>query len=322
MCPAPSHATLLRTLCNRGVTVGAQLRQIRQRIKSVKSTAKITRAQELIASSRVGKARDRASAAEPYAREISKAVSALVSHHMKMNHALLNERPDTSRVAVLLLTSDRGFCGGFNHNVIRQGQALIELLRDQGKVATVHVMGRKGVEWHRFRDREMTGEWEGMSGQPDYPTAAEIGQALIDAFDMPTRDGGVGEVHVVYTEFVSMLTQRTVAHRILPLEVEEVAEAEQAQEGGLPKAPYEFDPSPEAVLNEMLQKYVRSRIWYMMLSSAASEWAARRTAMMSATENAHEIIDRLTREANGARQAEITTEIIEIVGGAEALKHG
>lgn len=302
--------------------MGAQLRQIRQRIKSVKSTAKITRAQELIASSRVGKARDRALEAEPYAREISKAVSALVSHHMKMNHALLNEVPDASRVAILLLTSDRGFCGGYNHNVIRQGQALTELMRQQGKEPIVYVLGRKGVEWHRFRDREMAGEWEGMSGQPDYATAAEIGQALIDAFDMPTRDGGVGEVHVVSTEFVSMLTQRTSVRRILPLEVEEVTETDSSPSSGLPKAPYEFDPSPEAVLDEMLQKYVRSRIWYMMLSSAASEWAARRTAMMSATENAHEIIDKLTREANEARQAEITTEITEIVGGAEALKHG
>lgn len=288
----------------------------------MKSTAKITRAQELIASSRVGKARDRAAEAEPYAREISKAVTALVSHHMKMNHALLNEQPDTARVAVLLLTSDRGFCGGYNHNVIRQSQALAELLHDQGKVPTFYVLGRKGVEWYRFRDRELAGEWAGMSGQPDYATAAEIGQTLIEAFDMKTSEGGVGEVHVIYTDFVSMLTQHTAVQRILPLAVEEVSESAPAEGSAMPKAPYEFDPSPEAVLDEMLRKYVRSRIWYMMLSSAASEWAARRTAMMSATENAHELIDRLTREANAARQAEVTTEITEIVGGAEALKHG
>ncbi|MEV2266103.1 F0F1 ATP synthase subunit gamma [Nonomuraea africana] len=306
--------------------MGAQLRRIRQRIRSVRSTAKITRAQELIAASRVGKARDRAMAAEPYSREISRAVSTLVSHHMRMDHALLNLRPDTSRVAVLLMTSDRGFCGGYNNNVIRRSEALSELLRDQGKEPVVHVVGRKGVEWHRFRERELAGQWTGMSGHPDYATAAEIGQTLIDAFDLPTREGGVGEVHVVYTHFLSMLSQRTTAHRILPMEVEEVEEEESAEEaragGGLPKAPYEFDPSPEAVLDELLRTYVRSRIWFMMLASAASEWAARRTAMSSATENAHDLIDRLTREANDARQAEITTEIAEIVGGAEALRPG
>lgn len=301
--------------------MGAQLRRIRQRIKSVKSTAKITRAQELIASSRVGKARDRAASAEPYSREISRAVSVLVSHHMRMNHALLNERPDTSRVAILLLTSDRGFCGGYNHNVIKQGQALAALCRQQGKEPTFYVLGRKGVEWFSFRDREMDGWWTGMSGQPDYATAAEVGRRLIDAFDMPTREGGVGEVHVVHTEFVSMLNQETTVTRILPLGVEEVEVEERAEGGRAPKAPYEFDPTPEAVLDEMLQKYVRSRVWYMLLSAAAAEHAARRTAMMSATENAHELIDMLTREANTARQAEITTEINEISGGAEALKH-
>ncbi|NUR91955.1 MAG: F0F1 ATP synthase subunit gamma [Nonomuraea sp.] len=298
--------------------MGAQLRQIRQRIRSVQSTAKITRAQELIASSRVGRARDRALAAEPYSREISRAVSVLVSHHLRIDHALLNERPDTSRVAVLLLTSDRGFCGGYNHDVIRQGQALTELKRGERKEVTSYVVGSKGVDWHRFRDRELAGQWTGMSGHPDYATAAEVGQLLIEAFDRPTRDGGVGEVHVVYTRFESMLTQRTTVHRILPMEVEVTAE-ESSGEGAI-MAHYEFDPTPEEVLDELLRKYVRSRIWYMMLSSAASEWAARRTAMMSATDNANDLIARLTRQANEARQEEITTEINEIVGGAEALK--
>ncbi|WP_214327595.1 F0F1 ATP synthase subunit gamma [Nonomuraea sediminis] len=302
--------------------MGAQLRQIRQRIRSVRSTAKITRAQELIASSRVGKARDRAAEAEPYSREISKTVTLLLSHRMRMNHALLNVRPDASRVAVLLVTSDRGFCGGYNHNVVRQGQALGALLREQNKEPTLYVVGTKGVDWCRFRGRPVAGEWTGVSGQPDYATAAEIGQTLIDAFDTPTREGGVGEVHVIYTEFVTMLTQRTTVHRILPLMVvEELSEEQGDEEGAAPKAPYEFDPTPEAVLDAMLRKYVRSRIWYMLLSSAASEWAARRTAMTSATDNAHELIETLTRQANEARQADITTEINEIVGGVEALKH-
>lgn len=302
--------------------MGAQLRQIRQRIRSIKSTAKITRAQELIASSRVGKARDRAAEAEPYSREISKTVTLLLSHRMRMNHALLNVRPDASRVAVLLVTSDRGFCGGYNHNVVRQGQALGALLREQNKEPTLYVVGTKGVDWCRFRGRTVAGEWTGVSGQPDYATAAEIGEALIDAFDTPTREGGVGEVHVIYTEFVTMLTQRTTVHRILPLMVvEELSEEQDGEEGVAPKAPYEFDPTPEAVLDAMLRKYVRSRIWYMLLSSAASEWAARRTAMTAATDNANMLVETLTRQANEARQAEITTEINEIVGGAEALKH-
>lgn len=300
--------------------MGAQLRQIRQRIKSVKSTAKITRAQELIASSRVGRARDRALAAGPYAREIAKAASILVGHHLAVDHALLNQRPDTSRVAILLMTSDRGFCGGYNHHVIRQAQALTELLAGQGKEPVYFVAGSKGADWFRFRDRPTAGEWTGMTGHPDYATAAEIGQRLTDAFDLPTREGGVGEVHVVYTEFVSMLTQRTTVHRILPMEIEEV-EGHAGHSGGGPAAPYDFEPSAREVLDEMLRKYVRARIWFMLLSSAASEWAARRSAMMSATENAHELLSALTRQANAARQAEITTELTEIVGGAEALKH-
>lgn len=304
--------------------MGAQLRQIRQRIRSIKSTAKITKAQELIASSRVGKARDRAAKAAPYAKEISKAVSILVSHHLAINHALLNQRPDTSRVAILLLTSDRGFCGGYNHNVIRQGQALHEMLREQGKEPEYYVVGRKASEWFRYRDRTVAGEWTGMSGEPDYATAAEIGQRLIDAFDKPTKDGGVGEVHVVYTEFVNTLTQRTVVHRVLPMEIEEVEESEAGTESSgeiTATAPYDFEPSPREVLDELLRKYVRSRVWFMMLSSAASEWGARRSAMLAATDNANALISTLTREANSARQAEITTELTEIVGGAEALKN-
>nr|WP_055503129.1 F0F1 ATP synthase subunit gamma [Nonomuraea pusilla] len=301
--------------------MGAQLRRIRGRIRSVTSTAKITRAQELIASSRVGRARDRAAAAEPYAREISRAVTVLVSHRMRMDHPLLDERPDASRVAVLLLTSDRGFAGGFNGNVLRQEQALSGLLEGQGKRPVHYVAGRKGVDWFRFRGRPVAGQWTGVSGAPDYATAAEIGRTLIEAFDTPTGEGGVGEVHVVYTRFVSMLAQRVTVTRILPLVVEEEL-ARSWPEGRAPLlAPYEFDPSPEEILDRLLRTYVRSRLWHMLLSSAASEHAARRAAMMAATENAHELIERLTREANEARQAEITTEISEIVGGAEALRH-
>ncbi|MBO3745516.1 F0F1 ATP synthase subunit gamma [Streptosporangiaceae bacterium NEAU-GS5] len=298
--------------------MGAQLRQIRARIRSVRSTAKITRAQELIASSRVAKARDRAKAAEPYTRELVLAVMALVGHGMRIDHPLLDQRPDASRVAVLAMTSDRGFCGGYNHNVIRRGQALVELLRSQGKEPVFYVVGRKGSDWFRFRSRPTVREWTGSSGAPTYETAAEIGQTLIDAFDTKTSEGGVGEVHVIFTEFETMLTQRTLVRRILPLEIEE-REAPAGE--GAPRSPYEFEPSAADVLDALLRKYVRGRIWRMMLTSAASEHAARRTAMTAATENAQELISMLTRQANEARQAEITTELTEIVGGAEALGH-
>ncbi|WP_189244154.1 F0F1 ATP synthase subunit gamma [Planobispora rosea] len=296
--------------------MGGQLRVIRQRIRSVRSIAKITRAQELIATSRVSKARDRAAAGEPYAREIARAVSTLLSHHTSADHALLDLRPDTARVAVLLITGDRGFCGGYNNNVLRQGEALAALLRQQGKEPLFYLTGRKGIEWYRFRGRPVVREWTQISAAPSYGAAAEIGEELVGAYDTPTRAGGVGEVHVVFTEFVSMLTQRTTVRRILPIEVEEEAGPPGERS---PRAPFAFEPSADAVLDSLLHKYVNALIWHMLLTSAAAEQAARRTAMMAATENARQIIGELTRQANAARQAEITTELTEIVGGAAAL---
>jgi len=299
----------------------AQLRALRSRIRSVKSTAKITRAQELIASARIAKAQQRLAAAKPYARQVTGAVSALISHHVHLDHALLNEKPDASRVAVLMITSDRGFCGGYNHNVIKQGQALAQHLREQGSEPVFYLVGRKAIDNFKFRGREAAGQWGGFTGQPTFENAAEIGETLLEAFCMPTSEGGVGGVHVVYTEFVSMLTQRLTVRRILPLEIEEVEETEggqaQAAAGALPD--YEFEPRPDLVLDGLLKQYVNGRIWHMLLESAASEWAARRAAMMAATENAEELVDKLTRQANEARQEQITMELSEIVAGANAL---
>ncbi|MDL4777141.1 MULTISPECIES: F0F1 ATP synthase subunit gamma [Thermomonosporaceae] len=296
--------------------MAAQLRALRSRIRSVRSTAKITRAQELIAAARISRARQRVAAAEPYARQVTAAVSALISHHVHLDHPLLNERPDASRVAVLLLTSDRGFCGGYNHNVLKQGESLAGLLREQGSEPVFYLVGRKAVDNFRFRRREAVKEWAGSTGQPAYELAAEIGGLLLDAFDRPTRDGGVGGVHVVYTEFVSMLNQRTTVRRILPLEVEEVA-------GGGPGAraapAYDFEPAPASVLDGLLRQYVNGRVWHMLLEAAASEHAARRAAMMAATDNADELIGTLTRQANEARQEEVTNELSEIVAGANSL---
>ena len=298
--------------------MGAQLRALRSRIRSIKSTAKITRAQELIAASHITRAQERLNAATPYARHITQAVTALVSHHVHLDHALLNENPDRSRAAILLITSDRGFCGGYNQNVLRHGEALAEMIRAEGREPGFYVSGNRGSDYFRFRGRPMEGQWQGFSGAPTYAAAAEIGQRLTDAYCIPTREGGVGEVHIVYTEFVSMLTQRLTIRRILPLEIEEVA----AEDLGETPPAYEFEPGAALVLDGLLKQYVHGRIWHMLLDSAAAEHAARRQAMMSATENAHELIDELSRQANEARQEEITNELSEIVGGANALSEG
>jgi F-type H+-transporting ATPase subunit gamma len=306
--------------------MGAQLRIYRQRIRSVKSTGKITRAQELIASSRIVKAQQRVTASQPYATAITRAVTALVSQAGTTDHPLLTEKKETAtRSAVVLLTSDRGFCGGFNANLLREAEALNSLIREEGSTPVTYVAGRKGVGWHKFRQRPLAGEWSGFSDRPSYDDAKELADTLIQAFNTPTEEGGVDEIHLVYTEFVSMLTQRVVVRRILPLEVEEVEEgsaaaaASSAATGGGPLEQYDYEPDEEEVLDALLPRYVESRFYYALLQSAASEFAARRRAMKSATDNAKELVEVLTRSANQARQAEITQEISEIVGGASAL---
>jgi F-type H+-transporting ATPase subunit gamma len=294
--------------------MGAQLRLVRRRIRTVQSTAKITRAQELIASSRVVRAQQRVRDATPYARELTRAIEAVVSRSAQIDHPLTSEPEHPARAAILILTSDRGFCGGFNTSVLREAQGLRALLEERGIDVVPYVSGRKGISWHRFRQREMAAEWSGFSEVPAQQNAAEITSALLDAFTRPADEGGVDEIHVVYTEFVSMLTQRPVIRRMLPLEIEETTEQ---PDGPVPV--YEFEPSPGAVLDALLPWYVESRIFHALLESAAAEIAARRRAMKSATDNANDLLDQLTREANKARQAEITQEISEIVGGANAL---
>jgi F-type H+-transporting ATPase subunit gamma len=298
--------------------MGAQLRTIRRRIATTKSMAKITRAQELIASSRIVKAQQRVRESGPYARQITRAISALVSHNVGVGHPLLTERTDGNRVAVLLITSDRGFAGGYNANVIREAEGLMTMLREQGKEPVPYIVGRKGVGWYRFREREFAAEWTGFSDNPRFEHAEAIGRTLVGEFEKPADEGGVAEIHVVYTEFVSMLTQTAQVRRLLPLEIEEADEAPSEQSDGVLPA-YEFEPSADTVLDALLPNYIESRIWHMLLQAAASEHAQRRRAMKSATDNANDVIENLTRVANQARQAEITQEISEIVGGANAL---
>jgi F-type H+-transporting ATPase subunit gamma len=295
--------------------MGAQLRAVRARIRAVKSIAKITRAQELIASSRIVRAQQRTRAAEPYARELALAVEAVVSRSTNVTHPMITEPGSMKRAAVLILTSDGGFCGAFNANVLREASRLRLRNTEDGVTSLNYVAGRKGIAWHRFRELPLEAEWSGFSAHPSYADAERLASALLDAFELDTASGGVDEIYLVSTEFVSMLTQRPAVRRLLPMRIEE-KEGERPG-GALPS--YEFEPSPDVVLDALLPQYVASRVYYAMLEAAASELAARRRAMKAATDNANDLIDRLTREANNARQAEITQEISEIVGGSNAL---
>jgi F-type H+-transporting ATPase subunit gamma len=295
--------------------VPASLRQLRERRASVSTIKKLTRAMELIAASRIVKAQQRAQAAGPYARELTRAVSA-VATFSNVDHPLTTEKPNPKRAAVLLITSDRGQAGAYSANVIREGERLNQLLHDEGKEIVPFLSGRKGIAYYTFRQREVAQSWSGDSDNPSFARAREIADALIEAFLTPTEEGGVDEIHIVFTRFVSMLTQRADVIRLLPLEVVE-GEEPPAADDVLPL--YEFEPSAEDVLDALLPKYVASRIHYCMLQAAASELASRQRAMKSATDNAQDLIEQLTRDFNQARQAQITQEISEIVGGASAL---
>ncbi|MEU6745280.1 F0F1 ATP synthase subunit gamma [Spirillospora sp. NPDC046719] len=293
--------------------MAAQLRQLRQQIKTVKSTAKITRAQEMIATSRIVKAQQAVAASKPYADRITQALSALVSHRVGIDHPLLHEQPTDNRSAVLIITSDRGFCGAYNANVIREAESLITALREQGREPVPYVIGNKGINWYRFRGRELAETWHGFSDRPDFANAERIGRRLTEDFLKTDAEGGVGEIHVVYTEFVSMLTQKVQVRRLMPLEVTE------GDGDGQVLPTYEFEPSAQAALDLLLPNYVESRIFHMLLQSAASFQASVRRAMKSATDNANDLLGVYTRQMNQARQAAITQEISEIVGGADAL---
>ena len=303
--------------------MAASLRVLRRRIKSVQQTKKITKAQELIATSRIAKARARVEASRPYADEITRVLTALATNSSSIEHPLLNAREHVKRVGILLVTSDRGLAGGYNANVIRRAEQLVAQVRSEGQEPVLYVIGRKGAAYYRFRNRDIEKSWSGFSESPDYDDAKEVGEFLVQAFqagaddtvDGPGLDGarGVDELHLVSTDLVSMITQRPVAHRFAPLDVSE----QEHPEG--PRPIYEFEPEPEQLLSALLPKYLNTRIYAALLESAASESAARRQAMKSASDNADDLVRSLRREANAARQAQITQEISEIVGGANAL---
>jgi F-type H+-transporting ATPase subunit gamma len=294
--------------------MAASLRELRQRRKSVTATKKITRAMELIASSRVLKAQQVAARSLPFTRELNQAVSA-VATYSNTDHPLTRPCENPRRVAVLFLTSDRGMNGAYSANVIKMVAQMRERLDEQGIEMVRYAVGRKGVGYLAYRGMDCAAHWDGFSDMPTYDRAVEISDKLLEDFLKSYEEGGVDEIWVIYTRMESMLTQTPRARRILPLEV--VEGVHEATGDLLPL--YEFEPSPEAVLDSLLPLYIRSRVWFYLLQAAASQLASQQKAMKSATDNAQALIERLTREANQARQAEITQEISEIVGGASAL---
>lgn len=300
--------------------MAASVRELRAKIRSTQATKKITRAMELIAASRIIKAQQQAAAAGPYARELTRAVSA-VATFSNVDHPLTTEKENPKRAAVLIITSDRGLAGAYSSSVLKEAERLTEKLRSEGKEVDFYLSGRKSVTYFTFRQREFVTSWTGYSDKPSYADARTIGDALTGLFvededSEVDAERQVDELHIVFTRFKSMLTQEPDVIRLLPLEVVEGTEAPEESEV-LPL--YEFEPSAHEVLDALLPKYVNSRIYYCLLQAAASELAARQKAMKSATDNAQDLIEKYTRTANQARQAGITQEISEIVGGANAL---
>jgi F-type H+-transporting ATPase subunit gamma len=302
--------------------MAGQVRVLRRRIRATRSTKKITKAMELVATSRIAKAQERVAASLPYAQAITGVLTALASSS-NIDNPLLTPRAEVRRAGVLLITSDRGLCGGYNVNAIRTAEQLIERLKADGKQVVLYVIGRKGIAYYKFRGREITDSWSGFSEQPTFSDARTVGESLIAAFSAGADDEaehpggddvlGVDELHLVSTQFKSLMTQTTQAKFLAPMEIEE-----QEDTGGL-LPQYEFEPDADELLGALLPKYINTRIYAALLDSAASESASRRRAMKSATDNADDMIKALTREMNSARQSAITQEISEIVGGANAL---
>ncbi|WP_116112792.1 F0F1 ATP synthase subunit gamma [Austwickia chelonae] len=295
--------------------MGAQIREYRQRIRSVKATQKITKAMELMAASRVIKARQRVEETTPYAVAITEALGAVASHS-DAEHPLTTEAENPRRAAVLIIASNQGLAGGYISSVLKESERLVTRLRSEGKEVVPLLVGRKTISFYRFRQREYAASWEGSTDNPTFETAKEISDRILQEF-LASEDSRVDEVHIVYTQFRTMVTQLPRALRLLPIEVVDEQVEDSGQRRMLPL--YEFEPSTEDVLDAILPQYVTHRVFNCLLQSAASELAARQRAMKSATDNADELIKTYTRLANQARQAQITQEISEIVGGANAL---
>ncbi|GAA4893636.1 F0F1 ATP synthase subunit gamma [Actinomycetospora straminea] len=342
----------------------ASLRVLRRRIRSTKNIAQITKAMEMVAASRIAKAQARVQAARPYSDEFTHVLTTAAKAGAN-DHPLLEAREEPSRAGVLVVTSDRGLCGGYNANVLREAERVMRELSDDGKEPSLFVIGGKGVAYFRFRNREMSGQWTGFSEVPDYANAAHAADTLTACFltggdetvQRPSDDDGQGsggsgegsgegseggssraasfvppedaegldgvdELHVVFTAFTSVASQSVTSRQIAPLVLEEEESGDEEQSSSDPEerqAEYEFEPEPEVLFDRLMPKYLRARVFAALLDAAASESAARQRAMKAATDNANDLVENLTREANQARQAQITQEISEIVGGANAL---
>jgi len=291
--------------------VGAKLRVVRRRIRSVQSTKKITRAMELIASSRIVKAQSRVEASRPYAEQLTKAMEDVASRSSSIDHPLLEHREHATKIGVLVITSDRGLAGAYNANVLKIAEQHLREIRARGSEPVLYVVGKKGVGYFRFRGVPMRDSWQGFSEVPPYDKAEVVGRQLIKDF----ADETIDELHCAYTDFRSAFTLRATSKRFLPIAPEEVTGTAR----DTVPAEYLFEPEPAEILEQLLPRYVITKVYAALLESAASENASRRRAMKAATDNADDLIKVLTRQANRARQDEITTEILEIVGGAEAL---
>ena len=297
--------------------MAAQLRVYRQKIKSAQTTKKITRAMELISASRIQKAQARVAASGPYSRAVTRAVSA-VATYSNVDHVLTTEPETITRAAVVLFTSDRGLAGAFSTNIIRESGELTARLEAQGKVVVYYLVGRKAAAYFLFRRRASEQTWAGGTDNPEFATAQEIGKTLVDKFVLSEAEGGVNEIHIIYNRFISALTQEPQVIRLLPLEI---IEGDEAPVAGQALPSYEFEPDVSDVLDSLLPVYIESRIFNAMLQSAAAKHAATQRAMHAASDNADKLIKDYTRLANNARQSEITQQISEIVGGADALSN-
>ncbi|MGO9071667.1 F0F1 ATP synthase subunit gamma [Mycobacterium sp.] len=299
--------------------MAATLRELRGRIRSAGSIKKITKAQEMIATSRIGKAQARLSESRPYSVELTRVLTTL-AEEAALDHPLLVERPEPKRAGVLVVSSDRGLCGAYNSGAFRRAEELFSLLRESGKTPVLYTVGRKALGYYSFRNWDISESWTGFSERPSYENAAEVAETLVSAFMAGTGDNGdseeqagVDELHIVYTEFKSMMSQSASAHRIAPMVVEYV------EEDRGPHTLYSFEPDATTLFESLLPRYLTTRVYTALLESAASELASRQRAMKSASDNADDLIKALTLEANRERQAQITQEISEIVGGANAL---
>lgn len=296
--------------------MAATLRELRGRIRSAGAIKKITKAQEMIATSRIGKAQARLREARPYSEEITRVLTTLASE-AALDHPLLVEKTSPKRAGVLVVSSDRGLCGAHNSSVFRKAEELFSRLREDGKAPVLYTVGRKAQGYFKFRNWDIKRSWTGFSERPSYENAAEVAETLLSAFmagdDEASDKPGVDELHIVYTEFTSLMSQSVGAHRIAPMVVEYV------EDDNEPKTLYSFEPDATTLFAALLPRYLTTRVYAALLESAASELASRQRAMKSASDNADDLIKGLTLEANRERQAQITQEISEIVGGANAL---